>query len=391
MTFQGVDFYQVEELLSEEERQIRNTVREFVEEKIMPDIAMHFRNATFPTHLIPEMGALGLLGANLKGYGCAGVNNVAYGLIMQELERADSGIRSFVSVQGALVMYPIYTFGSEEQKEKWLPSLAKGEVVGCFGLTEPDYGSNPAGMTTKAIRKNGGWTISGSKMWITNGNIADIAIIWAKDEEGQIRGFLVETDRPGFQAKEIQGKFSMRASITSQLFLDNVWIPEENLLPKAKGLKCALMCLNQARYGIAWGVIGAMMACYEEALEYAKNRIQFGKPIASFQLIQEKLVYMVTEITKAQLLALQLGRLKDQGKVHHAQISLAKRNNVYHALQIARLARDILGGNGIVDEYQAIRHMCNLETVITYEGTHNIHTLIVGEHITGISAFGNET
>ncbi|RME74013.1 MAG: acyl-CoA dehydrogenase [Planctomycetota bacterium] len=385
--FQELDYYGIDELFTEEEKEIKNTVRDFVEDKIMPNIHLHFRNATFPTELIPEFGQLGLLGANLKGYGCPGVSNIAYGLIMQELERGDSGIRSFVSVQGALVMYPIYTFGSEEQKEKWLPLLAKGEKVGCFGLTEPDYGSNPGGMTTRAVKKDGGWVINGSKMWITNGNIADIAIIWAKDEEGVVQGFIVETDREGFQAKELEGKFSMRASVTSQLFLDDVWVPAENQLPKARGLKSPLMCLTQARYGISWGVIGAMMACYDEALNYSLNRIQFDKPIASFQLIQEKLVYMVTEITKAQLLAYQLGKLKDAGKFKHTQVSLAKRNNVYQALQIARMARDILGGNGIMDEYQAIRHMCNLETVITYEGTHNIHTLIVGEDITGISAF----
>ncbi|RME03418.1 MAG: acyl-CoA dehydrogenase [Planctomycetota bacterium] len=385
--FEGVDYYGVEDLLQPEEREVRDAVREFVSRRCMPLIVEHFRAGTFPEELIPEFGKMGLLGANLRGYGCAGVNNVSYGLMLQEVERCDSGLRSFISVQGALVMYPIWEYGTQEQKERWLPLLAKGEAVGCFGLTEPDYGSNPGGLQTRAVETSSGWRLQGSKMWITNGHIADVAVIWARTEDGVIRGFLVETEREGFEAREIEGKFSMRASITSQIFLDDVEIPRENLLPKAEGLKAALRCLNQARYGIAWGVIGSMMACYREALDYARNRVQFGKPIASFQLVQRKLVYMLTEITKAQLLALQLGRLKDRGELRHTQVSLAKRNNVYHALRIARLARDILGGNGIVDEHHVIRHMCNLETVYTYEGTHDIHTLIVGEDITGFSAF----
>jgi glutaryl-CoA dehydrogenase len=385
--FQGVDLYQIDELLSDEERMVRNTVREFVEEEFMPIVRDYYRKGQFPKHLISELGKMGLLGANLSGYGCAGLNNVAYGLINQELERGDSGLRSFVSVQGSLVMYPIHAFGSEEQKQKWLPKLAAGEAVGCFGLTEPDFGSNPAGLRTRAERLKHGWKLNGGKMWITNGTLADVAVVWARVEDG-IRGFLVEKGAPGFEAKAIHGKLSLRASDTAELLFDNCIIPEGNLLPKTEGLKSALSCLSQARYGIAWGVVGAAMACYDEALNYAKGRIQFdNKPIASHQLVQQKLVYMVTEITKAQLLVLQLGRLKDQHKATPVQISLAKRNNAYQALEIARLARQILGANGILDDYHAMRHSCNLETVITYEGTHDIHTLIIGQHITGHAAF----
>ena len=400
--FQGTDYYNIESLLSDEERMIRDTIRKFVDEKVLPIIEKHNREATFPSNLIPEMAQLGIYGATLKGYGCAGINNVAYGLIMQELERGDSGIRSFASVQSALVMYPIYSFGSEEQKERWLPRLAKGEVIGCFGLTEPDYGSDPGGMLTTAVKNSDHYILRGTKMWITNGSIADLTVVWAKVKDAgaglpagqagmpmapEIRGFLVEKETKGFNSKTVEGKFSFRTSDTAELVFDDCKIPEENLLPKTKGLGSALKCLNQARYGIAWGAVGSAMACYEEALEYAKTRIQFDKPIASFQLVQQKLTYMVTEITKAQLLCIQLGRLKDQGKVTPGQISLAKRNNVYHALEIARSARDLLSANGIVDEYSVGRHMCNLETVKTYEGTHDIHTLIIGEDITGISAF----
>jgi len=385
-TFAGVDFYEIDSLLSEEERMVRDTVRKFVSERVLPIINEHYRNETFPMHLIPEMGALGLLGANLEGYGAAGLNNVAYGLIMQELERGDSAIRSFASVQGGLVMYPIYTFGTEEQRRKWLPPLAQGKLVGCYALTEPDFGSNPGGLLTRAIDDGNCYVLNGTKMWITNGTIADIAIVWAK-LDGAIRGFIVEKGTPGFSAIKVSHKFSLRASITSELVFEDCRIPKDNLLPGTTGLKSALMCLNQARYGIAWGAIGAAMACYEEALRYAKERLQFDRPIAGYQLTQAKLTLMLTEITKMQLLALQLGRLKDQGKAHYAQISLAKRNNVYWALEIARMAREILGANGIVDEYQSMRHMCNLESVKTYEGTHEIQTLIVGETITGLSAF----
>ncbi|MFQ5648707.1 MAG: acyl-CoA dehydrogenase family protein [bacterium] len=387
MAFQGLDFYGIENLLSEEERLVRNTVREFIEAEFMPLVRESYRKGEFPVQLIPPIGELGLLGANLSGYGCAGLKPVAYGLISQELERGDSGLRSFVSVQGSLVMYPIHTFGSEAQKQTWLPKLAKGEAIGCFGLTEPDFGSNPSGMRTRAEKTDEGWRLNGSKMWITNGTLADIAVVWAKTEAG-IRGFLVEKGTRGFESKAMHGKLSLRASDTAELLFDNCDIPQENLLPATNGLKSALMCLSQARYGIAWGAIGAAMACYEEALTYARGRVQFdGKPIASHQLVQEKLVYMLTEITKAQLLVLQLGRLKQQDKVTPGQVSLAKRNNVYHALEIARLARQILGANGILDDYQAMRHLCNLETVITYEGTHDIHTLILGNEITGLPAF----
>ena len=385
--FNGVDYFNLDSLLSEEELMIRNTVREFVSEEVIPIIEEYNRESRFPQQLIPRMAQLGLFGPTLPAqYDCAELNNVAYGLIMQELERGDSGIRSFASVQSALVMYPIYTFGSEQQKDKWLPGLAKGEKIGCFGLTEPDFGSNPGGMITRAEKVDGGFILNGAKMWITNGTIADVAVVWAK-LEGAVRGFLVEKGMKGFTAPEMKGKHSLRASITSELVFDNVFLSEENLLPKTTGLKNALMCLNQARYGIAWGVVGSMMACYDSALNYAKSRKQFSKPIAGYQMTQEKLVYMVTEITKSQLLNLQLGRLKDQGKLKHTQVSMAKRNNCELALSIARMSRQILGANGILDEYPVMRHVANLESVITYEGTHEMHTLIIGEDITGIQAF----
>ncbi len=385
--FRGVDFYRVDELLSEEEKLVRDTVRSFVSEKVVPIIDKHFEDATFPMELVPEMASIGLFGANLpEEYGCAGMNNVAYGLVMQELERGDSALRSFASVQGALVMYPIYSFGSEGQKKYWLPRLAAGEKIGCFGLTEPDHGSDPGGMITRAVKKGDRWVLNGAKSWITNGTIADVAVVWAKVND-EVHGFLVETGTSGFTAPEIKHKMSLRASITSQLILEDCSIPEENLLPKSSGLKSPLMCLNQARYGIAWGALGAAMACYHTALEYAKARVQFDRPIGGYQLVQEKLVFMLTEITKGQLLALQLGRLKDAGKLHYAQTSLAKRNNVAISLDIARLARDTLGANGISLEFPVIRHMCNLESVKTYEGTHDIHTLILGQEITGLNAF----
>ncbi len=385
--FKGIDYFDLTSLLSEEEVMVRDSVREFVSEEIIPIIEKYNRDSQFPLHIIPKMAEMGLFGPTLPSkYGCAELNNVAYGLIMQELERGDSGVRSFASVQSALVMYPIFTFGSDEQKNKWLPSLAKGEKIGCFGLTEPDYGSNPGGMVTKAEKVDGGYILNGAKMWITNGTIADIAVVWAK-LEGVVKGFLVEKGSKGFTAPEMQGKHSLRASITSELIFDNVFIPDTNLLPKTDGLKSALMCLNQARYGIAWGVVGSMMACYESALNYSLARKQFSKPIAGYQLTQSKLVQMVTEITKAQLLNLQLGRLKDKGTLKHTQVSLAKRNNCQIALEIARESRQILGANGILDEYPVMRHAANLESVITYEGTHEMHTLIVGEDITGLSAF----
>ncbi|MBI4841620.1 MAG: acyl-CoA dehydrogenase family protein [candidate division NC10 bacterium] len=383
--FTGVDYYEVEGLLSEEERMMRDLARAFTDEQILPGIARHFREGTFPTGLVRKLGELGFLGANLQGYGCAGINNVAYGLILQELERGDSGVRSFASVQGSLVMYPIHTFGSEAQKQRWLPRLAAGEAVGCFGLTEPDFGSDPGNMAAKAVRVGSEYVLNGTKLWITNGSIADVAVVWAK-LDGVIRGFLVEKGTPGFTARDIHGKHSMRASVTSELSFQDCRIPADNLLPKSEGLRSPLSCLNQARYGIAWGAVGAAVACYQAALTYSRQRIQFGKPIASFQLVQQKLVHMLTEITKAQLLCLQLGRLKDAGRLRHTQVSLAKRNNVAAALEIARLARDIHGASGIVDEYPVIRHLLNLESVFTYEGTHDIHTLILGRDITGISA-----
>lgn len=385
--FESPDYMNIDSLLSDEEKMIRSAVREWVSERVMPIIEDAYMEAKFPKELMPEMAELGLFGANLpEKYGCAGVNNVAYGLMMQELERGDSGVRSAASVQGALVMYPIFAFGTEKQRQHWLPKLAKGEAIGCFGLTEPDYGSNPGGMVTTAVKDGNSYILNGAKMWITNGSIADVAVVWAK-LDGVVRGFLVEKGTPGFSAPEMHKKHSLRASITSELIFQDCRIPAENILPESGGLKSPLSCLTQARYGISWGAIGAAMACYDEALNYAKTRIQFDKPIASFQLVQNKLVYMITEISKMQLLSLQLGRLKDQNQMKFTQVSMAKRNNVYHALEIARLARDILGANGITAEYQAMRHMCNLETVKTYEGTHDIHTLIIGHDITGIPAY----
>jgi glutaryl-CoA dehydrogenase len=384
--FQGLDFYNADSLLAEEERQIRDTVRDWVTDKILPVIEKHCREDSFPMEILPEMGELGFFGASFNEYGCAGLSHVAHGLIMQELERGDSGLRSFVSVQTSLVMYPILSWGSEEQKAKWLPRLRTGEAIGCFGLTEPDFGSDPGGMITTAKRVKDGWLLNGAKMWITNGTIADVAVVWAKTGEG-IRGFLVEKGTPGYSAPIIHNKYSLRASITSELVFQDCLIPEANLLPKTTSLKNPLMCLNQARYGIAWGAVGCAMACYDAALNYAKERIQFGKPIASFQLVQAKLAHMVTEITKAQLLVIQLGRLKESNEAGFERVSLAKRNNVAMALDIARMARDILGANGITSEYPVGRHMNNLESVITYEGTHDIHTLILGAAVTGIEAF----
>jgi glutaryl-CoA dehydrogenase len=367
--FRGVDYYGIETLLSEDERMIRDAVRDWVEAEFIPIVPEHHRAGTFPVELIPKLGELGVFGATLKGYGCAGLSNVAYGLIMQELERGDA-------------------YGSDAQKDRWLPVLATGETVGCFGLTEPDHGSDPGAMKTRAVKKGDAWVLNGTKLWITNGSIADVAVVWAKTEDGEIRGFLVEKGTAGFSTLDIHGKFSMRASITSELAFQDCRIPLDNLLPNVKGLRGPLGCLSQARYGIAWGAVGALMACYDWALQYAQQRVQFGKPIGSFQLVQQKLVWMLNEITKAQLLVLQLGRLKDAGQVRPQQVSLAKMNNVQVALDGARMARDILGAAGIVDEHPIIRHMLNLETVNTYEGTHDIHTLIVGRDITGLDAFG---
>jgi glutaryl-CoA dehydrogenase len=392
--FQGFDFLHLDSSFSEDELLVRRTTRDFVDDNLIPIVEECFREGRFPRELVPQMGELGFFGANLEGYGCAGMSNVEYGLVMQELERGDSGLRSFVSVQSALVMYPIYTFGSDEQKNTWLPGLATGEKLGCFGLTEPGFGSNPGGMTTTARKSGDEYILNGEKMWITSGNIADVAVIWAKvpsddpAEDQRVRGFLVETDRPGFRADEVHGKWSLRASVTSGLSLQDVHIPAANLLPGTGGLKSPLMCLNQARYGISWGAIGAAMDCYDTALQYAKTRKQFhNQPIASHQLIQEKLVWMLSEISKAQLLSLHVGRLKDAGTVGHQHISMAKRNNVWMALECARMARDILGANGITEDYPIMRHMMNLESVKTYEGTHDVHALILGQHITGIAAY----
>ena len=385
--FPGVDYLLIDSQLNEQEKMVRQTARQFVDERVSPVIRDAFRDGRFPTELISEMGRLGFLGANLEGYGCAGMSNVEYGLIMQELERGDSGVRSFASVQGALVMYPIYTYGSDEQKEKWLPRLQSGAAIGCFGLTEPGFGSNPAGMLTKAVKDGSGWVLNGEKTWITNGSVADVAVVWARAEDG-IRGFLVEKGTPGFSASELHGKLSMRASVTASLALSDVHLPASAMLPGAKGLKGPLGCLSQARYGIGWGVVGAAMDCYETARSYTVLRKQFDdKPIASHQLVQEKLADMITEITKAQLLALHCGRLKDEGKLEPWHISMLKRNNARIALDCARQARDLLGGNGIMDEYPIMRHLTNLETVKTYEGTDHIHTLVIGERVTGVAAY----
>jgi len=390
-TLINTDYYNLDDgIYTNEEKAVRDSVREWVNRRVIPIIDEHAQKATFPTELIKEMAELGFFGATLpERYGCAGLNNIAYGLMMQELERGDSGVRSFASVQSALVMYPIYAYGSEEQKNYYLPKLAKGELIGCFGLTEPDSGSDPGSMKTRAVRDGNDYILNGAKMWITNGTIADISIVWAKNEEegGTVRGFIVPNDSKGFSAPEMKNKWSLRASVTSELILQDVRVPKEAMLPNVKGLKGPLSCLTQARYGIAWGGVGAAIACYEVALDYARKRIQFDKPIARFQLIQEKLVYMITEITKAQLLAWRLGRLKDEGKMTFQQVSLAKRNNIEIALNIARLAREVLGANGIMSEYPVMRHAMNLESVKTYEGTHEIHTLIVGADITGIEAF----
>jgi len=384
--FDGVDFYRIDDLLTDEERAVRDSVREWVEERVLPDIEEHYQAGTFPAHLAQEMGEMGFLGANLDGYGCPGLNNVMYGLICQELERGDSSIRSFASVQGSLVMFPIHAYGSEAQKEKWLPRLAAGKAIGCFGLTEPDFGSNPGGMITRAVDKGDHYLLNGAKMWITNGTLADVAVVWAK-LDGEVRGFLVEKGMEGFSAPEMTGKHSLRASVTSELVFQDVRLPKGNLLPGVKGLKGPLSCLTNARFGIAWGALGAAMSCFHSATEYSKSRIQFDRPIASFQLVQNKLAWMLREITKGQLLAWRLGRMKDQGIMKHEQVSLAKMNNVDIALQIARVARDVHGANGILGEYPVMRHMANLESVFTYEGTHDIHNLVLGKWITGIQAF----
>jgi len=392
VAFRGVDYLFIDSNFSEQELLVRQTARRFTDERVLPLIRDCFRDARFPLELIPEIAEMGFLGANLEGYGCAGMSNVEYGLVMQEIERGDSGLRSFVSVQGALVMYPIHEYGSDAQKDRWLPLLQSGKAIGCFGLTEPGFGSNPSGMLTRAVRDGSDWVLNGEKTWITSGSIADVAIVWARAIDGGkadgIRGFLVERGTPGFTTSDIHGKWSMRASVTSSLAFSDCRVPDSAMLPKAIGLKAPLSCLSQARHGIGWGVIGAAMDCYETARSYVVMRKQFeDKPLASHQLVQEKLANMITEITKAQLLALQCGRLKDKGKLDAAHISMLKRNNVAIALDCARLSRDLLGANGITDEYPIMRHLCNLETVKTYEGTDHIHTLVIGERVTGIAAY----
>ena len=385
--FRGVDYMHIDSLFTEDELLVRQSTREFVEDNIKPVIRECYNEGRFPDGLTPKMGEMGFFGAHLEGYGCAGTNNVEYGLIMQELERGDSGVRSFNSVQSALVMFPIHAYGSEEQKQRWLPKMAAGDALGCFGLTEPDFGSNPGGMRTTARREGDDWVLNGEKTWITSGSIADVAIVWARGE-GRVRGFLVEKDHPGYTASDLHGKLSMRASVTSSLSLKECRIPADNALPGAVGLKTALSCLTEARYGIGWGAIGAAMECYETARQYSLDRKQFDdRPIASHQLVQEKLAWMITEITKAQLLAIQVGRIKDKGKAEAAHVSMLKRNNVGMALECARRSRDLLGANGIMDEYPIMRHMANLETVKTYEGTDHIHALIIGERVTGVSAY----
>ncbi len=385
--FPGVDFINFDIHLTEEERMIRDSVRQWVDDKVMPIIEDCHENCRTPLELVPDMAELDLLGASIDDYGLPGLKSVAYGLIMQELERGDSGLRSFVSVQSALVMYPIYTFGSQEQKDRWIPALASGKAIGCFGLTEPDFGSNPGGMRTTAVRNGNEWVLNGAKQWITNGTLADVAVVWAHTDEG-VKGFLVEKGTPGYTSVDQHGKFSLRASTTSELGFQDCRIPLDNILPKTVGLKNALMCLNQARYGIAWGGIGAAMDCYNADLQYSKERIQFGgKPIASHQLVQNKLVWMISEITKGQLLIWQVAQLRDAGKLKHFHVSMAKRNNVWVARECAKIARDILGANGIVNDYPVIRHMLNIESVYTYEGTHDIHGLIIGEAITGIPSY----
>jgi len=385
--FKGFDYMAIEGELSGEQRMIRDTVRDFVEREFLPVVTAHYRAGTFPMALVPRLGQLGLLGSPLSGYGCAGIDSVSYGLVMQELERGDSGLRSCASVQGALVMYPIRTYGSEEQRERWLPAMARGEAIGCFGLTEPDHGSDPESMTTRAVRDGDHFVLSGTKMWITNGAVADVALVWAKCD-GAVRGFLVEKGTPGFSAPEIRSKLSLRASVTAELVLDEVRVHRSQMLPGVEGMRGPLSCLTQARYGIAWGAVGAAMACLDEALRYTSERTQFGRPLSSFQLTQAKLADMLTKTTTAQLLAWRLGQLKDRGTMLHTQVSMAKRNNVRAALEVARTARGMLGANGISDEYQVMRHLCNLESVDTYEGTYEIHTLVLGRDLTGHSAFG---